>query len=391
MGYIERARELFPYIQEKRRTLHSWAETGFDLPRTYDLVDRELTAMGIDHHKVGRCGIVAVLGKGEPCVLLRADMDALPMKEETGLPFACESGTGTHSCGHDCHTAMLLGAARLLKEDEGQLKGTVKLMFQPAEELLGGALDMIGAGLLEEEPVPKAAFATHVTVAGENTRVGTVLHGRGPTLYSGDAIKIEVIGKQSHGSAPNEGIDAINIAAHIVIALNEILSREVHSEESCVVLVGKIKGGDTVNTTPGHAELEVSVRAQTEKMRSFLKQRVKEISENIARTFRGEAVVTFVYGIAPLFCDERVADAADRYLAQMGLETVVLPVSGGTEDFTAVAQLVPSVMLNLGAGTREEGYVKGLHNPGMVLNEDVLPVGTAVYCQCATQWLEENA
>ncbi len=391
MDYVARAKEIFPYVQEKRRTVHSWAETGFDLEKTYALVDGELTRMGIPHHKVGRCGIVAEIGKGDNCVLLRADMDALPMKEETGLPFACTTGKGTHSCGHDCHTAMLLGAAKLLKENEAELKGTVKLMFQPAEELLQGALDMIAAGLLEEEPKPSAAFATHVSVAGEDTRVGVIKHARGPALYSGDAIKIEVIGKQSHGSVPNQGIDAINIAAHIVIALNEILSREVYSEDSCVVLVGKISGGDTVNTTPGHAELEVSVRAQTEEMRNFLKQRVKEISENIARTFRGEAIVTFVYGISPMFCDEGIADLADKYIRELGYKTVITPISGGTEDFTAVTQKLPSVMLNLGAGCIRDGYVNGLHNPGMVLDEEVLPVGVRVYCQCATRYLEEHA
>lgn len=388
MDYRKRAEEISEYVTDIRRRVHSWAEVGFDLPKTVALVEEELTKMGIEHHRVGKAGVCGIIGKGGKCVLLRADMDALPMKETTGLPFA-STGIGTHSCGHDSHTAMLLGAAKLLKENEANLKGTVKLMFQPAEELLQGALDMIDNGILDN-PNVDVAFGAHVAMAQPGTTVGTVRYSSGPALYSGDAIKIEVYGKQSHGSAPNQGIDAINIAAHIVISLNEILSREISMQDSAVVLVGKISGGDTVNTTAGYAELEVSVRAQTDEMRSFLKNRVKEISESVAKTFRGEAKVIFVYGMAPLVCDEKVASDADRYIRQLGFEPICVPCTGGTEDFTAVAQLRPAVMLNLGAGSLEEGYTCGGHNPGMVIDEKVFPVGVAVYCQCATQWLEEN-
>lgn len=388
MDYRKRAEEIFDYVQDLRRRVHSWAEIGFDLPKTVRLVNSELDKMGIEHYPVGKAGVCAVIGKGEKCVLLRADMDALPMKETTGLPFA-SCGEGTHSCGHDCHTAMLLGAAKLLKEDEENLKGRVKLMFQPAEELLAGALDMIENGILEN-PKPDVAFATHIATGMPGSSVGTVRYSRGAALYSGDAIKIEVIGKASHGSTAYMGVDAINIAAHIVLALNEIISREIPSDEHSVVLVGKISGGDTVNTTAGTAVLEVSVRAQTNEKREFLKKRVKEISEGIALSFRGKANVEFVYGMPPLYCDENTADAAHRYVESLGYKAQCTPCANGTEDFTAVAQLIPSVMLNLGSGSLEEGHVCSMHNPGMNADEGVLPVGVAVYCQCAAKWLEEN-
>lgn len=389
MDYRKRAEEIFEYVQGIRRQLHSWGEVGFDLPQTVALIDKELTEMGIPHYPVGKSGICALLGKGEKCVLLRADMDALPMEETTGLPYASTSG-GTHSCGHDCHAAMLLGAAKLLKENEANLKGVVKLMFQPAEELLAGAVDMIEHGILEN-PKPDVAFASHVSVGQPGTTVGRVTYSSGPALYSGDAVKISVYGKNAHGSAAYMGVDAINIAAHIVVALNEIISREIPLDEHSVVLVGKISGGDTVNTTAGYAELEVSLRAQTEEKRNFLKQRVKEISEGIAATFRGRAEVDFVYGMAPLYCDPKTAEDGHRYVAQLGYEPVCIPCAGGTEDFTAVANIIPSVMLNLGAGSLEEGHLCSMHNPGMIVNEDVLPIGVAIYCQSATQWLEENA
>ena len=388
MNYRKRAEEIFDYVQSIRRQLHSWGEVGFDLPQTVALIDSELSKMGIPHYPVGKAGICAIIGKGEKCVLLRADMDALPMDETTGLPYASTSG-GTHSCGHDCHAAMLLGAAKLLKEDEDKLNGTIKLMFQPAEELLAGAVDMIENGILEN-PKPDVAFATHVSVGQPGTTVGRVTYSSGPALYSGDAVKISVYGKNAHGSAAYMGVDAINIAAHIVVALNEIISREIPLDEHSVVLVGKISGGDTVNTTAGYAELEVSLRAQTEEKRNFLKKRVKEISEGIAATFRGRAEVEFVYGMAPLYCDPKTAADADRYVAQLGYTPVCVPCAGGTEDFTAVANIIPSVMLNLGAGSIEEGHMCSMHNPGMIVNEDVLPTGVAIYCQCAAQWLEEN-
>ena len=389
MNYRKRAEEIFDYVQSIRRQLHSWAEIGFDLPKTVALVDKELTEMGIPHYPVGKSGICAILGKGEKCVLLRADMDALPMKETSGLPFAA-TGEGTHSCGHDCHTAMLLGAAKLLKEDEDQLNGVVKLMFQPAEELLQGALDMVENGILEN-PKPDVAFASHILVGQPGSVVGRVTYSSGPALYSGDAVKIRVYGKNAHGATAFMGVDAINIAAHIVVALNEIISREIPLDEHSVVLVGKIAGGDSVNTTAGYAELDVSIRAQTEEKRNFLKQRVKEISEGVALTFRGKAEVDFVYGMAPLYCDPQTAADGHRYVESLGYEPVCVPCMGGTEDFTAVANIIPSVMLNIGAGSLEEGHTFSMHNAGMIVNEDVLPTGVAIYCQCATQWLEENA
>ncbi len=388
MDYRVKAQENFEYVQSLRRQLHNWAEIGFDLPETVALVEKELTEMGIEHYRVGKAGVCGIIGKGDKCVLLRADMDALPMTETTGLEYASTTGN-THSCGHDCHTAMLLGAAKILKENEDNLKGAVKLMFQPAEELLAGALDMVENGILEN-PKPDVAFATHVAVGQPGSTVGRVTYSSGAALYSGDAIRIDVMGKAAHGSASFMGVDAINIAAHIVVALNEIISREIPLDEHSVVLVGKISGGDTVNTTAGSAILEVSLRAQTEEKRNFLKKRVKEIAEGVAATFRGKADVHFVYGMPPLYCDPQVAAAAHRYVESLGYRPVCVPTAGGTEDFTAVASLIPSVMLNLGAGSMEEGHVCSMHNRGMIVNEDVLPVGVSIYCHCATQWLEEN-
>ena len=211
------------------------------------------------------------------------------MEEKSGEEFACTEGN-CHSCGHDCHTAMLLGAAKALKEMESSLKGTVKFMFQPAEELLGGAKAMIEAGILEN-PKVDAAMGLHISVAKDNTASGTVLVTHGTMNNSGDAVKITVYGKDAHGSTPEKGIDSISIASRIVLALEELVAKEIPSKEDTVVLVGKIEGGTTCNTVAGTTTMEVSIRTQGYEERDYLKRRVKEIAEGIAAVYRGRAEV----------------------------------------------------------------------------------------------------
>ncbi len=376
-------------IIKNRRTFHSFAETGFDLSKTVVYVQEKLKEYGLNPKLVGKSGVTCTVGKPGKTILLRADMDALPMKEETDLDFAATNGN-CHSCGHDCHTAMLLGAAKLLKENEANLNGTVKFMFQPAEEILSGAKDMIEAGILEN-PKVDAAMGMHVYVGTEQSQTGTIYYSKGPALFSGDAIKITVKGKNAHGSTPEQGIDAINIAAHITIALQEIIAREIPSRDQAVVIVGKIYGGDTVNTLAGNAVIEVSVRATTEEKRAYLKTRVKEISESVANTFRGQAIVEFVYGMGPLCNDVEISEEMGGYCKEfLGDENViVVPISSGTEDFTEVASRVPSVMLNLGAGSIEEGHEYSMHNPKMIVDEEVLPKGVALYAYCAERYLNK--
>lgn len=367
--------------------MHGFAEIGFELPKTISYVQEKLKEYGLIPKVVGKSGITCTVGRPGKTILLRADMDALPMKEETKLDFAATNGN-CHSCGHDCHTAMLLGAAKLLKENEQNLNGTVKFMFQPAEEILAGAKDMIESGILES-PKVDAAIGMHIFVGNEQSHTGTISYANGTALFSGDAIKITIKGKNAHGSTPEKGIDAINIAAHIIISLQEIISREIPCHDQSVVVVGKMQGGDTVNTLAGNAVLEVSVRATTEEKRAYLKERVKEISENVAHTFRGEAIVEFSYGIGPLYNNPELSEEIAGYCKEiLGDDKVmVIAPAAGSEDFTAVANLVPSVMLNLGVGSIKEGYVFSMHNPGMIVDENALFKGTSIYAYCAEQYL----
>ena len=350
----------------------------------------QLASYGYQPKLVGKAGVSCTVGKGGRVFLLRGDMDALPMAEETGLPFAAHNGC-CHSCGHDCHTAMLLAAAKLLKEQESTLEGTVKFMFQPAEELLGGAVDMIQSGILEN-PKVDAGLALHVKVGSEDSRTGDVFYADGPANFSGDAVTIRVKGLAAHGSTPEAGVDAINIAAHIVIALQEVLAREINSMQPAVLIVGKIQGGTTCNTLAGDAVLECSCRAATHETRAYLKQRIKEIAENTAKTFRGEAEVEYVYGMPPMVNNKELSDEIGGYCREMlAPEKVhVVPVSNGTEDFTAVAAQIPTTYLSLGAGSKEEGHEFSMHHPKMMVDENVLPIGAALYAFTAARYLQNH-
>lgn len=391
MDMLKQAQAMAAEIVENRRVIHAYPEVGFDLPRTTAFVKEKLKTYGYEPQDVGQAGVVCTVGPlGGKTFLLRADMDALPMQEDTGLPF-CSQNEYAHACGHDVHIAMLLGAAKLLKDNEGALKGCVKLMFQPAEEVLGGALDMIEHGLLEN-PKVDAAMALHIAVGIEHAKTGTIYTKAGDLTYSGDAIQISIAGKDAHGSTPHLGVDAILIAAQTVLALQSIVAHEIAPEEKAVVLVGKISGGSAVNTVAGRAVLDVSIRARSVEMRAFLKQRIKEIAMGTALTFGGQAQVEFLYGMPPLVNDATLHDELRAYCAQIvGAEYVEsMPTFHGTEDFSMITERLPAVLFALGVGSQAEGYAHAIHHPSMQVNEHALPVGAAVYAGCAMKWLENN-
>lgn len=380
--------ELKKEIIENRRILHQNAEVGFELPKTRAFVLAKLREYGYEPAELGG-GVVCMAGSAPgPVFLLRADMDALPMREESGLPYACPTGN-CHSCGHDTHTAMLLGAARLLKEHEAKLKGRVKLMFQPAEELLSGAAAMVEAGILEH-PRVNAAMGLHVLVGRETSKTGTIHYCRGTVNRSGDAVRITVTGKDAHGSTPHLGIDAISVAARIVLALEELAAKEIPPYEDSVVLVGTIEGGTTCNTVAGSAVLEVSVRTPGHRQREFLKRRIKEIAEGIASVYRAEAAVDYLYGMPPLVNHDAVLDCCLDSIRELLPPGCLFEEGneGGSEDFTVVAERVPSAFLMVGAGDTKSGYEYSMHHPAMRLDENALAIGTEIYVNCAVRFLE---
>lgn len=382
MNYFDRAKELENEVIQNRRTLHNIAEIGFELEKTLEFISKQLESYGISYEKVGKAGIVATIGFGD-YFLLRADMDALPMEEKTDVPFKATNGN-CHSCGHDAHTAMLLLASKMLKENEENLKHGVKLMFQPAEELLSGAKDMIENGVLTDV---KSAFALHVEFGSVHSHTGHITYSKGPAMFSGDSITVKVTGLDCHGSTPQHGIDAINIASHIVLGLNEIISREVSSDENCVLIVGKITGGTTCNTLAGYAELECSVRATSEKTRKFLIKRIEEVSSAIATAYRGSAETIWNYGCGPLVTNVKLTEQLVDICKDITKSSICIKPICGTEDFSLIAEKVPSAYFFLGAGSNQEGYNFGMHNPNLDFNEEVLVYGASMLAKSATEIL----
>lgn len=388
---LDKAKSIQDYIIRIRRELHQMPELGFDLPNTLKIVERELLQLGIESKRVGKAGISAVIGKKSgKCILLRADMDALPIKEESGYEYSSQNDN-SHACGHDFHTSMLLGAAKLLKESEDQLQGQVKLMFQPAEEELAGAKDMLSAGILES-PKVDAAFALHVMVGINEARIGHVYCKEGPLMLSGDAIQIKIQGQETHGSTPYLGVDAIQIAAQIAIEINGLIGRCMPSEENTVAIVGKIQGGDAVNIVAGKAEMEISMRTESYESRNRLISEIKNVAEGIANMHGGEAEVVHQYGIPPLVSHETLTREFRKYAIEMlGSDKVqYIKKFSGSEDFSAVAEQVPAAIFTVGLGSIEEGHQHYLHHASCGFDENGAYVGAALYAQIAKRWLEEN-
>ena len=382
-------------IAADRRYLHAHAETGFDLNDTFVYVWKCLTDMGLAPRKCGKCGIIADIGQGKDAVLLRADMDALPIREEADIPFASRNGC-MHACGHDMHTAMLLEAARLLKDRENELKGCVRLMFQPAEEPLLGAADMLKNGLLDGVTV-HAAFMIHVLTKVDLPAGTVIVSAPGVSAPAAGMFEVQIHGKGCHGAMPHTGIDPITIAAHTVLNLQQIQTRELSLTQSCALTIGMLQAGETANVIPDSAVLRGSLRAFDDETHQYLIRRVEEIAVQTAALFRGRAEVKLLGGAPTLINDENLSKAMLPALRELlGEERVLLSSelggeakkSSGSEDFANVSHAVPSLMVALAAGNPADGYTYPAHHPKTAFDEAVLPVGAAVYAQMALKSME---
>lgn len=391
-------------LVQTRRYLHSHPETGFDLKNTTEYVRKELIAMGYEPVMCGKSGIIALAGKKKSgnVFLIRGDMDALPIKEESDVPFSSDNGK-MHACGHDMHTTMMLGAARLLKSHEYEIEGTVKLMFQPAEEIFEGSDDMINAGVLNSPDVD-AAMMIHV-MAGLPIPAGTVIScDGGVSAPAADYFYIDIQGKGCHGSMPNNGVDPVTIAAHIITGLSEINSRELGLSDDAVITIGTINAGNAANVIPDTAHMSGTIRTYDEETRSYIKQRVSDIASNIASAYRGSASVTYGSGCPCLLNNPDLATCSAKYLNELlgpsrtFTATQLNAMSGGgkaskstgSEDFAYVSQKVPSIMFALAAGTPQDGYCYPQHHPKVKFDEAILSEGSAVYAYTAMRWLEEH-
>lgn len=404
-SFMNEAKELQEWIAASRRFLHAHPETGFDLDHTVEFVMKELREMGYEPKRCGKAGVTTMAGGKKPgkVIMLRADMDALPLPEDSGEPFSSEIPGKMHGCGHDMHTAMLLGAAKLLKEHEDELQGTVKFDFQPAEEIFEGAYDTIQAGILKNPDVD-AAIMMHV-LAGMPIPVGMLMVSPpGVTASACDFFKITVKGRGCHGSTPNLGIDPINVAAHIIIALQEIQTRELMITDRVALTICSIHGGATNNVIPDTLEMTGSLRTYHEEARAEVKDRMTQIVESVGKTFRAEANLTFTSGCPTLNNSAELSASAVKYGRellgqQMVIDAGAMPKNdnersmsaGGSEDFAYVSQEVPSLQMCFSVGKPSpDGKMYPVHNSKACFDDSVLYRGAAAYAYLAMRWLEEN-
>ena len=376
-----------------RRRIHRHPEIGLALPRTQAAVLEALDGLGLETRAGQRTtSVIARLtgGRPGPTILLRADMDALPLREATGLPFASEVDGAMHACGHDAHVAMLVGAARVLARRRAELAGSVLFMFQPGEEGYHGARVMLEEGLLDGTASPTGAFALHVT---HREAAGVITTRPGPMLASGDTVQITVRGKGGHASAPHDCLDPIPVACEIVQAFQTLVTRRVNVFDPAVITIAKIEAGTTRNVIPETAHLLGTVRTVSELTRERVLEGVRRVADGIATAHGAEAAVELIRGYPVTSNDagfaEFVLDTAREVLGAERVTPMRHPVMG-SEDFSYVLQRVPGAMANLGTRPDGGGEVYPNHSNRMLINESALVSGIALHVAVALRFFERG-
>ncbi len=387
---IAAAQDIDEWIINLRRTIHRKPELMYEELETSRLVQSTLTELGIPFEaNIAETGVLATVGNGNgPCVALRADMDALPIHEQADVDFRSEVDGKMHACGHDCHTAMLLGAAKLLKPHEDKINGTVKLVFQPAEEGGAGGKRMREHGILKNPDVQRI-FGLHVWPM---VPTGTITSRKGTFLAATAGLDIKVTGRGGHAAMPHMAIDPITTSAKIINELQTIVSRETDPLEPLVISVTAIHAGDAFNVIPPDAQMKGTIRALTMEQMAWAKQRVTDIAEGIAAANQCQANVSFPgAGYPPTVNDAdcwRVA--GEIWEQQHGAGTAIesAPVMGG-EDFSFYVEHVPGCFVGLGIQNEAKGCTYSVHHPMFKVDEDALPVGSAMHAAFAFTSLKQ--
>jgi hippurate hydrolase len=398
--FLDEARELLPAAVALRRRIHSKPELGLDLPLTTEAVLAELRGLDVEIVRgKSTSGLVVSLSGAKPgsqsgrTILLRGDMDALPMTEETGLDFASEIPGRMHACGHDSHTAMLVQAVHLLHRHRDELPGIVKFMFQPGEEGYAGARHMIEDGLLDTDPKPDAAFALHIF---PNFKAGAIAGRAGPLLAAVDTWTIRVKGRGGHASMPHLAVDPVPVACEIGVALHAMVTRRTNVFDPIVLTCGKISGGTASNIIPETVEMLGTLRTISEAARENAHQGVQRLATSIAVAHLCEAQVEIRRGYPVTVNDSRFVDFARGVATELvGPDNYInmpAPVMGA-EDFSYVLQRMPGCMMFLGVlpdGHTDHDHVASCHSNRMILNEDAMAVGIAMHAAIAHRFLTES-
>ena len=383
-----KTRELEPELIEFRHDLHSHPELGFQERRTAKLVADRLEEVGLSvQREVAKTGVVALLeGVGDKCIALRGDMDALPMQEETDVPYKSEVPGVMHACGHDVHTAVVLGAALVLQQLNDQIPGKAKFIFQPAEETVGGAAPMIEAGVLEN-PTLDGAVAIHTD--GSYTW-DTIALRYGENLAAADVVEIEVCGHGVHGAMPHEGRDPILASAGVVLALQQLVSRRVDPTDPAVLSLCAIEGGTAFNIIPPKVRIKGTVRTLNEAVRKQMEALVCDVAEKTAAGYGCEAEVRYIRGCPPLINDNDltavVEDAVRKALGEEHVTYRPKPIMGG-EDFSYFAERVQATQIMLGIKSSADDPKVSFHDPHFVADDRCLATGVIAMCATAVEFL----
>ena len=379
-----RLERVYEQVIAWRREIHAHPELGFEEHTTSALVESALRSAGIATQRVAKTGVVGLLEGGKPgkTIALRADMDALPLQERSGEPFASQMPNVMHACGHDAHTAMLLGAAISLAPERDRIAGNIKFLFQPAEEGPGGALPMIEAGVLES-PHVDAAVMFHVLPL---LPAGVVGWRAGPMQASCDDFDVHVIGRGGHAASPQLGVDTIPIIAEIVTALQRVASREVDPLEGVVVSIGTIQGGYRRNIIADRAQIEGTIRCFNESLRASMPSRIERIVKGVCEAHGAQYKIDFLPGYPAVINDGRLSSLVANIArsAKEVADVVELPFPRmGAEDFAYFAQRVPGCMLRLGVASPDDRDPAMLHSPEFRIDERALRAGVAVFRELA--------
>jgi amidohydrolase len=389
----QEADALHPQLIQWRRDFHQHPELGFEERRSAGIIAEHLHNLGLEVSTgIGKTGVVAMvegdtISDDAPTVMLRFDMDALPIEEETNLPFRSQNPGVMHACGHDGHMAIGMGVAQLLSQHRKALQGRVKLVFQPAEEGLGGALAMINDGVLND-PVPSASYGLHLW---SRLPLNHVVVQPGPLWANADMFRLTVQGKGGHGAVPHETVDATLVASHIVVAWQSIVSRNVNPQETAVVSVGKLHSGNASNIISERAELAGTIRSFTQEMRSHLLRRLEEMASAIAQSFGATAHFEYLGG-CPVTQNSEAGAALMKEVSEqiVGPAQVIQiqPMMVG-EDMSEFLNRAPGCFILVGASDPTEGWHSPHHSPTFDFDERMLPTGVAVLAGAAIAHLQK--
>jgi amidohydrolase len=390
--FLSEAQDLFNYTRNLRRDFHTHPELGFQEFRTAGIVAKELTSLGLDVRTgVGGTGVVSLI-EGEkpgPVILVRADMDALPITEETDAPYASQNRGIMHACGHDGHTAILLTVARILLAHRSEFSGSVKLVFQPAEEGMGGAEKMIEAGILEN---PKVDYALALHVWNEKP-LGWIGISNGPSMAGGDIFKIKVFGKGGHGAVPHFAIDPILAASQIVVALQSIVARNIPPLKSAVVSVCTIHGGETFNVIPPSIEMTGTIRTFEPEIRSQVLDHFKKIVTSVTTAMDCHVDIDLKQ-LTPAVINHTptaaiVQKAARSIFPSATIETADYTTMG-SEDMAFILDKIPGCFFFIGSANKEKGLDASHHHPKFDIEEDALLFGVALMSEAIAEILQHQ-